>query len=78
MSCFRSKTLTFNLHEYKEVIMSSKTKLLFVTVGVTVTLSALAFFESFMVAPGQMFQSGSQMFAMPPPPQQQPCTCICK
>ncbi len=59
--------------------MSNKVQLLFVTVGVTVTLSAYAFFESFRVAPGQMFRAGSQMF-MPttPAPPQQPCTCICK
>jgi len=44
-------------------------------VGITITVSSLAFFGQMFQMPSKGFQMGSQM--MFPTPEPQKCTCIC-
>ena len=45
-------------------------------IGITITVSSLAFFGQMMQMPSKAFQMGSQIM-MPQPPQNQPCNCAC-
>jgi len=45
-------------------------------IGITITVSSLAFFGQISQMPQQMFKMGSQII-MPQQPQQQPCVCKC-
>ena len=45
------------------------------SIGVTLSLASMAFFNQMMQASGQMMQMGQKLVA--PQPQNQPCNCKC-